>query len=99
MSGQWQGSTRKATLPPNWHALRKQILERDEHSCQWMTDGEPCGAHATHVDHKHRKGGDAPSNLRALCAWHHNRKSSSEGHEAQTRHSTARPREQHPGLA
>lgn len=99
MSGQWQGSTRKATLPPNWHALRKQILERDEHSCKWMTDGEPCGAEATHVDHKHRKGGDAPSNLRALCAWHHNRKSSAEGNEAQERHSTLRPRETHPGLA
>lgn len=99
MSGNWEGSTRRDTLPDDWPQLRALILDRDAHACQWKTDGTACGAHATHVDHKHRKGGDRPSNLRALCAWHHNRKSSAEGNEAQIRYSTARPREQHPGLA
>lgn len=40
---------------------------------------------ANTIDHKHRikDGGDAldPNNLQALCRQHHDRKSSSEGHE------------------
>ncbi len=48
MSGQWLGSTRRDTLPPNWkRGIRPAILKRDGHRCTWLgprdraQDGQP----------------------------------------------------------
>ena len=52
------GSTRK------WRKIRKAILQRDHHRCQY------CQKRATHVDHiKPRKHGglDGPRNLKSSC--------------------------------
>jgi 5-methylcytosine-specific restriction protein A len=47
-----------------WDRLRRQILERDHHTCVY------CGAPATSVDHRIAKslgGSDDPENLVAAC--------------------------------
>lgn len=37
MSGQWQGSTRRDTLPPDWkRGIRPTILTRDGNRCTWL---------------------------------------------------------------
>ena len=54
--------------------LRHQILERDQHSCQWIDDAGICGARAGDVDHiipRAAGGTDDPANLQALCRRHH----------------------------
>ena len=99
MSGKWAGSTRSATLPIDWPALRKRILDRDGNACTKDVDGHPCGAPATHVDHivpHHLGGGNEQSNLAAMCRAHHAVKSSREGNAARPR--AKRPIERHPGL-
>jgi 5-methylcytosine-specific restriction protein A len=75
----WETSTRRDTLPPDWPALRRLILARDSHRCRWIEHNRRCPARATDVDHITPSGGDDPSNLRALCGPHHQRKSSREG--------------------
>ncbi|MEV8214994.1 HNH endonuclease signature motif containing protein [Leifsonia sp. NPDC077715] len=83
MSG-WKGSDRRRQLPKDWPAIVMFVLRRDRHRCQRVREdtGKKCGRHANQVDHKIRPadgGTDHPSNLQALCEWHHQRKSSSEG--------------------
>jgi 5-methylcytosine-specific restriction enzyme A len=100
----WAGSTRRQTLPPDWAALRRQILERDGYRCTWeLLPGIRCNAPATDVDHIDGHRND-PDNLRSLCMPHHRSRSSSQGgmasgaqakRRAQLRY---RPAEQHPGL-
>lgn len=103
MSG-WQNSRRRQELPPNWDALRKRILGRDDHSCQWdLGGGQKCGREAREVDHIRRGSDHSESNLRALCHWHHLRKSGGEGAQAtaaQRRVNAQKFRrtEEHPGL-
>jgi len=49
----------------SWRKLRRVILARDSHTCQW------CGAAATQVDHlieRDRGGSHDPENLVASCA-------------------------------
>lgn len=51
-------------MPGNWQALRRAILTRDNHQCQY------CGKPATSVDHKIPRaqgGSHAASNLVAAC--------------------------------
>lgn len=47
-----------------------------------MSDGEMCGDLATDVDHVRAGDDHSDYNLQALCGWHHQRKSSQEGHAA-----------------
>jgi hypothetical protein len=101
MTGNWAGSNRRDTLPPNWHKVRAVILRRDGHRCTWrIGQGATCGKPATDVDHVKRNGGDHPDNLRSLCAKHHAQKSSAEGHRAKAEQAARRKRpvERHPGL-
>lgn len=96
MSG-WAGSTRRARLPLDWPHIRLAVLDRDAHACTWMTDGARCHEPAHEVDHIRRGDDHRQSNLRALCTWHHLRKSGSEGGSAQ--HVSLRhEREKPPGL-
>lgn len=79
----WVTSARRERLPANWHALRRLVLNRDEHRCTWAyPNGGRCSAKANQVDHIDRHGGDGLENLRALCEKHHYRKSAYEGVEA-----------------
>ena len=95
----WEGSTRKDTLPPDWAKRRKYVLERDGYRCQHIRSdrNKACGAFANQVDHKNqeRRHDHSYDNLQSLCHWHHQRKSSAEGGRGNKR-KNATPR--HPGL-
>jgi 5-methylcytosine-specific restriction protein A len=97
MPGQWAGSTRKFSLPPDWPAIRSRILRRDGHRCVI------CGAPARQVDHitpAYLGGTDDDDNLASLCDPHHAAKSSREGHDAMraARARIQRQAPRHPGL-
>jgi 5-methylcytosine-specific restriction protein A len=97
----WEGSTRKARLPRNWQALRKQVMERDDYRCTaTLRDGSRCAEAGSEVDHIEAMADvhtlDA---LQLLCSWHHAKKSSREGNAARLRPPPLRrPSEAHPGL-
>lgn len=91
----WETSTRQH--PPGWKALRRQVLERAEHTCQ----APNCLSSATDVDHivNLKSGGSHElDNLQALCKPCHTKKTLQEARAARQRFTTARPREKHPGL-
>lgn len=94
----WDGSTRKATLPPHWSRLRRLVLARDGGRCRWVEDGVVCNAPANQVDHVGDPHNHDPANLRALCKWHHDRRSGRQGAAARRTPPLNRPRERHPGL-
>ena len=98
MAGQWAGSTRRQHLPPDWPHLRQQVLRRDSYQCTWTTEQVRCPEPATDVDHIRGRTNHQLTNLRALCSWHHKKKTAIEGNTARTRRSTKRTPEQHPGL-
>lgn len=99
MTGGWVGSDRRQHLPPGWATIRKRVLARDGHRCTaTLRNGHRCHDRATDVDHINPGDDHSDSNLRALCAWHHRRKSSSEGGQARQRYTNRRPQEHHPGL-
>lgn len=79
-----QPSGRKLRLPANWEALRLAILQRDKYTCHHVmeTSGLLCGRAANQVDHIQRGDNHDPSNLQALCPYHHGVKSGSEGGHA-----------------
>ncbi|MER7169160.1 HNH endonuclease [Micromonospora sp. NPDC000207] len=105
MSGGWAGSDRKARLPANWPALRREGLRRNpKRICHWC--GLPGGE-----DFDHKKAGDDHS--QDNLDWIHGRrsvergvsernchgeKSSAEGLAARAKTSNRRPKERHPGL-
>ena len=81
-------STYQRGRPPIPDRLRRQVLERDGHTCQWLDDAGICGAPATDVDHvipRAAGGTDDPANLRAICARHHRAKTGREA-RAMRRH-------------
>lgn len=99
MPGRWAGSTRRAELPPDWDTvIRPRILARDGHRCTWTTDYKRCREQASDVDHRGDPHDHSDANLRSLCGWHHDRKSSAEGNAARTRLTMRHPPERHPGL-
>lgn len=103
MSG-WAGSDRRQRLPKDWATRRRRVLRRDGNRCAERDQyGERCSEQATEVDHIEPGDDHRESNLRALCSWHHQRKSSREGGQAraiQRRKSDQKFRrtEPHPGL-
>jgi 5-methylcytosine-specific restriction protein A len=98
MPGRWQGSTRKAELPPDWAAIRARILARDGRQCTERDEGVRCVQAATDVDHIGDKHDHRDENLRALCDWHHKKRSSAQGNAARVRIPERRRPERHPGL-
>jgi 5-methylcytosine-specific restriction protein A len=117
MSGRWADSSRRSILPPDWPAIRLAILTRDGHRCIWLANhddggpsvylaggydpGQRCPSTATDVDHVGDPADHRPNNLRALCGWHHDRRSSQQGNNtrAALRAQLRLPAEQHPGLS
>jgi len=96
----WKNSRRRTALPPNWAALRQQVLARDGRRCTWTTHDERCERNATDVDHIVPGDDHSLENLRALCAHHHRVKSSGEGGRASASKRAKRTREpeRHPGM-
>lgn len=96
----WDTSDRLSRLPSNWQTLRVRVLRRDSYRCQARDSlGILCGAPANQVDHIVAGDDHSLDNLQALCRWHHDRKSSAEGHAARRpRPKRARDPEAHPGL-
>ena len=95
---------RTVPLPHNWPSIRKYVLQRDG-MCMWglLEDDEPfyllgqCTNTHTDVDHIDDPSVHDPSNLRALCAWHHATRTGRQG--AAARWGTRRQhREPHPGM-
>lgn len=84
MSGGWVGSDRKSRLPADWPLLRRIVRERSGGRCEVIKkNGKRCWDAGTDVDHKIAGDDHSLANLQLLCAWHHSRKSSREGNEAQ----------------
>lgn len=77
----WIGSDRRDRLPADWSRIRKRILRRDGYQCVHLDpdSGERCTEHATDVDHIRPGDDHSETNLRSLCKWHHQKKSSHEG--------------------
>lgn len=97
----WETSDRKAELPHDWQTRRVRVLRRDAYECQARDSrGIPCLAPANQVDHVEPGPDHSLDNLRALCRWHHARKSSAEGAAARRpRPRRAREPETHPAFA
>lgn len=67
------GRTRADELPANWASVRRQVLERDGHTCLM------CGQPGNQVDHIERGFNHHPSNLRTLCQACHMRRTGRDG--------------------
>jgi len=102
-SGQWEGSTRRATLSPEFFRNRARVLRRDGRMCQ-LRDPMCIGV-ATEVDHIGDRLDHSEPNLRAACKPCHQNRSSGQGGVAAGRvrkqivANRKRPEERHPGLA
>ena len=100
----WDSSDRRRRLPPDWEALRRAALIRDDGECQWVEGGVLCLRPATDVDHVQPSGPDVLTNLQSLCGEHHARKSGREGNAAmrakrrQISERLRKPPEKHPGM-
>ena len=107
-------SARAERLTPEFYRLRPIVLRRDSNTCQWPDDDDVqfinhpihenplppiCGMHATHVDHIIPSGEDSLTNLWALCAYHHRRKTAQEGNAARWQYREQHPKERHSGIA
>lgn len=98
-----RGTSRTTPLPDDWPVIRRRILDRDGHTCQWPMNGTICGRPARNVDHKtpgHLGGGHDDDNLWSLCDPHERAKSAAEGGRVwQARRRRMAHRETtHPGL-
>ncbi len=96
----WEGSDRKARLPPDWEQRRRGALARCGGRCEFrFPNGGRCSRPATDVDHIIPGDDHSPENLQGLCGDHHARKSSREGNAARAAvvASKKRPPERHPG--
>lgn len=95
----WETSNRREHLPPDWPARRIARLELDGWRCTaLMRDGTRCTERATDVDHHRGRDHHELADLRSLCSWHHDRKSSREGAAARQALRERRQPERHPGL-
>lgn len=101
MSEAWAASNRKETLPGNWRALRSAVFQRDGNRCVIIkASGRRCWDRATDCDHIGDRDDHSIENLRSLCSWHHQRRSSQQGNAARAEKAKIllRPKERHPGL-
>lgn len=99
----WASSSRRADLPANWEAIRRQVLARDGGRCvKSMRDGTRCPTReGLEVDHIGDPQDHDEANLQTLCRWHHRQKTQAESGAARRRRPRerrARPAESHPGL-
>jgi hypothetical protein len=88
-------SKRRQELPPDWPAIHNEVMTDAGGVCEMPGCSNP----ATDVDHKRRGNDHRRSNLQALCATHHKRKTSAEGNarKRELRALRKRPQGRHPG--
>lgn len=92
-------SWRVSPLPADWPERRAYVLRRDRCMCQWlMPSGHICGQYADQVDHIGSHDYHGYDNLRALCRWHHARRTSAQGNAARRRLTQRHKPEPHPGV-
>jgi len=97
VSGGWQNSDRKDTLPPDWDKIRLRILERDGWRCVWkLPSGARCSNPATDVDHMGKPWDHRPERLRSLCSPHHDKRTSIQGNAAKPKLPPRKARETKP---
>lgn len=102
-SGNWRGSTRRATLGKEYWRNRAAVMKRDGHLCQIRTPGLCIGT-ATECDHVGDRLDHRPENMRAACRPCHAQRSGHQGGAASGNRARARsasrlrPAEPHPGL-
>lgn len=102
-NGQWQGSTRRATLGREFFRNRELVLRRDGRRCQIRTPGV-CTDVANQADHIGDRLDHSLENMRAACPECHQHRSSQQGGQAIGRKLRARaaarkrPQEPHPGM-
>lgn len=99
----WQedpGAWRTTPRPRGWKSLRAATLDRDAHRCTWTyEDGEQCTEAGTDADHIGDPDDHRLENLRALCEYHHRKRTAMQARAARGETPTrARPRAAHPGL-
>ena len=100
----WEGSTRRSRLPPDWSKRVKAQLKADGYRCTAkLPDGSRCPVtYGLEVDHVEAMKDDH-DRLQTLCSKHHGQKSGQEGAAARAALlAKARKKflrtEQHPGL-
>ena len=94
----WEGSDRRAQLPPDWARRVAATKERAGGQCEAILpiSGKRCPRRGTDCDHK----GDPldHDDLQWLCPTHHKQKTSREAYQArQPKGSRTRRAERHPG--
>ena len=92
-------SARNLSLPPDWSARRRAVLDRDGRVCRIATRNL-CIGRATVVDHVvavANGGSHELSNLAAVCQPCHAAKTAAEIAAARWRYRRKRPTEPHPG--
>lgn len=95
----WSTSTRRASLPKDWHKRRARAKRNAGGICQQVTDGIRCATVGTDCDHIVRGAGDDASNLQWLCKPHHDAKTHAEALVARAAQpQRLRPPQPHPGL-
>jgi 5-methylcytosine-specific restriction endonuclease McrA len=93
------GAWRTTPRPRGWKALRAAVLDRDDHQCTWIQDGQRCTQAGTDADHIGDPEDHRPENLRTLCGYHHRKRTALQAVAARgPLPSRARPRPSHPGL-
>jgi 5-methylcytosine-specific restriction protein A len=101
----WQGSTRRETLPADWHRRVITVKNRAYGRCEWpgwfvgrqeRRAGASCRALGTDCDHIGDRDNHELDNLQLLCRGHHVQKSLAD--QRTRRVSEKRPQERHPGL-
>lgn len=90
----WDTSTRRDRLPANWPILRRQAIARAHGRCQDTHHAAGCDGKAVEVDHIEQGDDHSPTNLQALSAACHARKTRLDnGYWA----AVPAPAERHPG--
>lgn len=96
-------------LPPNWGSLVKAVkyrakatspLKIEQCEARLPRSGKRCPDPGVDVDHKGDKDDHSLANLRLLCEFHHDQKTSDQGHAAWAAKKAPKKslrRDEHPG--
>lgn len=94
----WEGSDRRARLPPDWKQRVNDVWARDGGRCTWrLPSHKRCPRRGADVDHIRNDDNHDLSNLRLLCRHHHDKKTQAESRFGRERwKGKKRPEERHP---